>query len=178
MKQLDKIPLQLSPQWIADYCHGMRRSTSSVEKRLAALDSLQTFIRTVIETVYLDNEVYKQIVAILASSIEEARVELTESGVRRLSRAFEQHKVIDVAVLFNSMSRSGFWEILTQTVNQMEQNVSEDCSLWAQSWLSEARSRGEKASPYPDAIDFEAAGINIGEYTAMTDVCKYMDQVR
>jgi hypothetical protein len=45
---------------------------------------------------------------------------------------------------------------------------------WASGWLLQAKQRAQHASPYPDAIDFNAAGIDASEYLAMADLCGYL----
>ncbi len=45
---------------------------------------------------------------------------------------------------------------------------------WASGWLIQAKQRAQQASPYPDAIDFKAAGIDVSEYAAMTDLARYL----
>jgi hypothetical protein len=170
----DKVIIQLSSQWIGDYCQEMKRSTATVEKRLVALDALLTFISKAIDPAFMKNESYEQIKVILSTHLEQARTELMEEGTLRLARALQQHDVAQVAKLFITLSRSGFWEVLTQVFNRMDEGLQAGVTAWAFRWLDETKSRGEQASPYPDTINFAAAGISIEEYTVMTDICHYL----
>jgi hypothetical protein len=45
---------------------------------------------------------------------------------------------------------------------------------WASDWLTQTRQRAQQASPYPDAIDFRAAGLDVSEYSAMTDLGRFL----
>lgn len=152
----------------------MRRSTASVEKRLIALDALLTFVGAAVDPVFLRDETFEQIKSTLSAHIEQARAELMNENTLRLSAAFKQQDVAQIAVVFGSLSRSGFWGLLSQAMNRLGEGEREDMSRWAIGWLDEMKRRGEQASPYPDSIDFAAAGIDIAEYTAMTDLCKYI----
>ena len=46
---------------------------------------------------------------------------------------------------------------------------------WASHWSGDARHKAEQASGYPDALDFNTAGIAIEEFQAMLDVSRYLD---
>ena len=175
LKLSDKITLQITPAWISDYCQEIQRSTATSEKRLVALDALLTFISAAVDPVFLKDEAYEHIKKMLSAEVEGARRELMEERSLLLYRAFELQDVAKIAFIFNSLSRGGFWDLLTQTMSRMDEGLRKELSAWAIRWLDETTSRGEQASPYPDTIDFVSAGIDISEYTAMTDLCKYID---
>ncbi|MEN8169227.1 MAG: hypothetical protein ABFS08_03305 [Pseudomonadota bacterium] len=175
MKLTDKVSLHLTPSGISAYCDELQRSTATPEKRLIALDALRTFIITAVEPEFINDETFERIKAILLSEIERASAELMEVNLRLLAAALQRHDISKISQLFNSLSRSGFWEILTLAMSRMDATPRKEVSMWASQWLEEAKRRGEEASPYPDSIDFVAAEIEITEYTAMTDIGKYLD---
>lgn len=174
---LDRVQFQITPNWIEDYCQGMKRSTTAVEKRLVALDAVRTFISEVCDPELLHNETLGQIKAILEQHIEEARKELMAESALCLASALEQHDVQQIAKLFITLSRSGFWQALNQSTDRMGYARMGEITSWAVRWLEEKKQQGEQASPYPDAIDFSAAGIDVSEFTAMTDLCKYLSSL-
>lgn len=171
----DKLQLQLSPAWMADYCKGLVRSTATVEKRLVALDAVMTFIGAAAGSALLNDKNLEQIKGCIESYIEAARSELMAESIARLSIALQQHDVAVISRIFTELSRSGFWAVLTQTMEGIEPARRDDVVRWSLAWLAETKRQGEEASPYPDSIDFKTAGIDIAEYTAMTDLCKYVE---
>lgn len=177
LKIPEKLLLQISPVWFEDYCQGMRRSTTTVEKRIVALDALQTFISAAIGPELVNSETHERIKATLSLHIEQARSDLMAESAARVATALEQHDVAQIARLFVSLSRSGFWEALSQSMEGIGQVRREEISAWAVYWLKEKKQQGEQSSPYPDAIDFAAAGIDVSEYTAMTDLCNYISSL-
>ena len=46
---------------------------------------------------------------------------------------------------------------------------------WVISWAGEAKQQAEKASGYPDALDFKKADIDIEQYQAMTDIAYFFN---
>ena len=171
----NKLELQFSPEWMAEYCKGLVRSTATVEKRLVALDAVMTFIGAAAGPALLNDKTFEQTKECIGAYIEEARSELMVESIARLSIALQQHDVAVISRIFAELSRSGFWEVLTQTMERMQPALREDVVTWSLAWLAETKRRGEEASPYPDSIDFKTAGIDIAEYTAMTDLCKYVE---
>lgn len=170
----EAVQLRISPAWIEDYCQCIKRSTITVEKRLVALDTLRTFISAASGPELLHNETCVQVKTILGQHIEKARDELMAESAFSIAAALEQHDVGQIVKLFTSLSRSGFWQALIQSTDRMEDTRLEEITAWALQWLKEKKRQGEQASSYPDAIDFASAGIDVSEFTAMTDLCKYL----
>lgn len=170
----ERLQLQLSPGWVEEYCQGLMRSTATVEKRLVALDALKTFISAAAGPALQNDKSFLKIIESVTSYLEAARAELMDEAVSRLSIALQQHDVARIAAIFTELSRSGFWDVLTQTMERMEAAQRQEVATWSLEWLEQTKRRGEEASPYPDTIDFAAAGINIAEYTSMVDLCKFV----
>lgn len=173
-KMSEAVQLRFSPAWIEDYCQGIKRSTIAVEKRLVALDALRTFISAASGPELLHDETFVQVKTILGQHIENARDELMTESALSIAAALGQHDVGEIAKLFTSLSRSGFWQVLILSTDRMEDSRLKEITAWAVQWLEEKKRQGEQASSYPDAIDFSAAGIDVSEFTAMTDLCKYL----
>lgn len=170
----DSLELQLSPGWVDEYCRGLIRSTATAEKRLVALDALQTFISAAAGPALLRDKTLEQIKTSITAYIEVARAALMDEAITRVSIALQQHDVARIAGVFTELSRSGFWDVLRRTMEGMEAAQWQEAARWSLAWLEQTKRRGEEASPYPDTLDFAAAGIDIAEYTSMVDLCKFV----
>jgi hypothetical protein len=170
------ITLTLTAEWLDGYCRDLLRRTTSLEKRVTALDALQTFVTIATEPGEQATPGFAAIRATLAHNIDQARAELLQEYADRLASALRRHEVTRAATLFTALSRDGFWQLLGPVEARLGPEATAQVVTWCRQWLTEARSRGTAHSPYPDAIDFKAAGIDITEYLMFTDLNKFFHQ--
>ena len=72
--------------------------------------------------------------------------------------------------IHQALSRNGFDSLLEQTIAGITLDNLQQISNWISRWCAEMTSRAQKASGYPDALNFKAAGIKFTEYSAMCDI--------
>lgn len=72
--------------------------------------------------------------------------------------------------LNGSLSRNGFYQILTDACQLMDSDKISAIAQWNIRWSEQAKQKAEQASGYPDALDFKKADINIEEYQTMSDI--------
>ena len=173
MSSTTTLQLHLTPAWFDEYCIKLQRSTATAEKRLAALDALQTFINAA-GPAPLNEKAFIEITTILTTHLTATRETLMNEGIYKVSRALEQQDARQLSVTFNSLSRAAFWEAVEKAIISMGTTARGEVTRWAHQWHKEATARGEEASPYPDSIDLKAAGIELSEYMAMSDLCNAM----
>ena len=167
------VHLNLTPERIERYCEELARTVSKPERRVAALDAVKTFLAAMADAGEQADPAFVEVKAILARHFDSAREALQREQTVRLAEALRQQKLSSITAIYQSVSRDGFWQLLTGAEHGLETALSHQIGEWCREWLAQARERSEKASPYPDAIDFQAAGIDVGEYTAMTDLARF-----
>lgn len=168
------ITLQLTAGSIDAYCRDLARRSPSLEKRVAAIDALITFISTQTEPGEKAKGEFLSIRQTLLDHFEQAREALLDERARQLCEALQARRLPTIASLYASLSRDAFRAVLDRVSRELEADAMRSLRDWASDWLVRARERAAHASPYPDAIDFKAAGIDISEYLAMTDLCRYL----
>lgn len=174
MHSTNAITIQLTADGIDSYCRELVRRSPTPEKRVAALDALVTFISSQTDSGEQAKAEFVSIKKALLDHFEQAREALLEERAGRLHQALQARRLPDIAALYTSLSRDAFWTLLGRVEQQLDTATSDSLRTWASGWLTQARQRAQQASPYPDAIDFKAAGIDASEYLAMTDMCRYL----
>ncbi len=117
---------------------------------------------------------FQSIKQILLDHFEQARAALLNERAQRLLKALQAQSLPHIALLYASLSRDAFWALLGRVEPQVDAAALDAIRRWAFDWLTQAQQRAQQASPYPDAIDFKAAGIEVTEYSAMTDLARYL----
>jgi len=170
----DAITLHLTASGIDAYCRELARRSPTLEKRVAALDALITFISSQADAGVQASKEFAAIKQTLLQHFEQARAALLEERARRLQQALQNQHLPTITALYTSLSRDAFWTLLGQIERQLDRAALASLCHWAADWLSQARQRARQASRYPDAIDFHAAGIDATEYLAMNDLCRHL----
>lgn len=170
----DGIPLHLTTERVEAFCGRLAAQLHDHERRLAALHSLQTFIATAIDAREQNRPAYAAIREVLDRHAEQARAALLAHKSADLKRALHLRDAAALARLNRTLSRNGFWNTLAMTIDALPAAESSALADWATRWLNDARSRGEAASGFPDAIDFNKAGIDVAEYAAIGDLNRYL----
>ena len=173
MKDEGNIQLTLSAEVIDRYCRELARHMSKVEKRVAALDALNTFVAAVTDPGERSKPGYTAIKETLEHHFELARHELQNEHVRTLVDALGQRQLKRIVPIFNAFSRDGFRQLLVRAENELDTETCRSITQWCKEWLAQAKERSEEVSSFPDTIDFIATGIDVAEYTVMSDLYTY-----
>lgn len=169
----DPVALHLTASGIDTYCRELSRRAPSLEKRVTSLDALITFISAQTNAGEQAKPEYAAIKQTLLGHFEQARQELLDERSQRLLQAVKRHNLPAIAAIYTSLSRDAFWTLLGRVEQQLDTTAIDTLRNWAQEWMTQSKQRAQMASPYPDAIDFTAAGIDPTEYLVMSDVCRY-----
>ncbi len=173
MKDEGNIHFTLSVEGIDRYCRELARHTSTVERRVTALDALKTFVTTVTDPGEQSKPVFADIKETLEHHFELARYELQDEHSRSIVEALRERQLTRIVPIFNSLSRGGFRQLLVRAENILGKEASRNITEWCTEWLARAKERSEKVSTYPDTIDFNAAGIDVTEYMVMSELCTF-----
>lgn len=174
MPSTNAVTLQLTARGVDAYCRELSRRLPTPEKRVSAIDALITFISSQADAGEQAKAEFLSIRQTLLDHFEQAREALLNEHGQRLRRALQAQNLPHIAALHASLSRDAFWTLLGRTAQQLDNAALDSLRNWASGWLTQAKQRAQQASPYPDAIDFNAAGIDASEYLAMTDLCRYL----
>lgn len=166
----DTIQIQLTAQTIDSYCADLRRLTSRIEKRVIALDALKTFLTAVTDPGEQATPAFSVIRETLLRHFDTARAELMQEQSDVITNALRQRKLWRIVPVYNALSRDAFWTILISAKDMMGSEERGKIARWSYGWLQEVKDRSAQTSPYPDTIDFKGAGIEVAEYTAMSDI--------
>ncbi len=174
MRSTTAITLQLTAHGVDAYCRELARRSPTPEKRVAALDALITFISSQTEPGEQAKAEFLAIRKTLLDHFEQARAALLDARAERLQQALQARHLPDIATLYTTLSRDAFWTLLGLVEQRLDTAAMDALRSWASGWMTQAKQRAQQASPYPDAIDFKAAGVDASQYLAMTDLCRYL----
>lgn len=174
MRSTNAITLQLTASGVDAYCRELVRRSPTLEKRVAAIDAIITFLSTQTDVGEQAKAEFRSIKQTLLDHFEQAREALLNKRAQHLHQALQAHHLPSIAMLYTSLSRDGFWTLLGRVERQLDAAAQSALRGWAEGWLIQTKQRAQQSSPYPDAIDFKAAGIDVSEYLAMTDLCRYL----
>lgn len=169
----DRLHLELSATAIERYCHELARYQAKPEKRVAALDTLRTFIGAMATPGEQAKAEFSAINRILTDHFEQARAELLASQRVHLAAALNEQRLATIVSLYHALSRDAFWSLLDQTVSALALPAARQAAQWCSQWLVAVKERSAAHCPYPDTIDFRAAGIEVAEYAVMQDIHHY-----
>jgi hypothetical protein len=168
------ITLQLTAGGVDAYCRDLARRSATLEKRVAALDALITFISTQTDAGEQAKSEFVSIKQTLLDHFEQAREALLDERAQRLLQALQARHLPTITTLYTSLSRDAFWTLLGRVEAQLDGTSLTALRAWAANWMTQTQQCAQQASPYPDAIDFTSAGIDPSEYLAMTDLCRHL----
>lgn len=164
------IHIKLSPESVEIYCDELKRHTSRTEKRVIALDALMTFLSAVTDPGEQATPAFSEIKATLLRHFDTARTNLLQEQSETVTGALHQRKLWRILSVYNALSRDAFWTILVAAKDALGYEESNRIADWSREWLEEVKMRSAQTTPFPDAIDFKGAGIEVAEYMAMSDI--------
>ena len=107
---------------------------------------------------------------IINGHITNLRTELQAEQALALSIALRAADCATITKIHLDLSRNAFWQAAQTAIQQWDDMERTRIREWAQTWHNHAKSRALAASGYPDALNFQKAGISPQEYTAMADI--------
>lgn len=172
MNGVAPVTLQISATGLDTLCRRLATHSPRPEQRLAALSALQTFIAAAADSGQQASAAYAALRTVLDGHAEAAREAVLADNARHLRTALERRDVAALARLYRALSRGGFWTVLECSISTLAEATA--LHAWCEDWVNAARARGEAASGFPDAMDFAGAGIDVVEYSAMSDLATFL----
>lgn len=167
--------LTLTADSIEKHCAELKAQARSPAHLLTALMALQTCVTTHTPPGNQADPAYRDIQAALESHAAAARESLLEETASMLQTALVEQDRRAIMRAHAALSRNGFWQAVAQAARQIGAERLIQAGNWLESWCKHEKSRAQAASPYPDCLDFKAAGIDQKEYTAMDEIRRALD---
>lgn len=164
--------LSLSPEKLDAWCASMEMPNAA--HTLAVTVALQSFISTMIEPAQRATPTEAAIKAVLDKHAAHARERLLAENTAAIGAALSKRDSQALSRIHQSMSRRGFELASKQAIEEMKEETLHSATNWVLAWCADAKKRGEAASGFPDALNFELAGIDPAEYAAMKDAAIYL----
>lgn len=151
-------------------CDELAGKIANPAQLLAALSSLQTFIGAHTEPGEAAGEAYPRVRAILEEALEAARARVLAQQGAEIREAVEAGNAQALSQVYRSLSRNGFQQAAQQGYAAASPTQWRQGADWVRDWYTDAHQRASAASPYPDALDFDKAGIVREQYLAVQDL--------
>lgn len=165
--------LKIEADELERLCAQLLSRSRDLVKTQDSLVTLETFIKR-FGAGSDGSEAYRAIEAVMARYTEQAREQLLQQKMQELLQALKSRDTSAIALIHTPLSRNGFHLIAQQAMTQLTQAELDEIRQWAVVWTTEARKRADQYSPYPDAPDFRAVGIDRNVYLAMQDMSRYL----
>lgn len=168
------LSLKLDAKQLDAFCKKIisrSRNTANIHE---ALNVLEAFVST-FSSDSQGSDNYQDIQDCLKSYSAKTRDKLMHEKMLQLQQGLQQHNITLLANVYNSLSRNGFYQILSNATELIERNNIPEIAHWVINWSEDAKQKAEQASGYPDALDFKKANINIEEYQAMSDISYFFN---
>lgn len=173
---MEKLTLLLSSEQADAHCRTLVMQNRHSGQALAALVALQSFIAATANPVNKNGDVFQNIQRILEQHIATARKRVMEDNLARLLGALGEQNLGDIQSVHAALSRNGFHQTVLAAIQQLPDEALLSAATWVAEWHSDARTRAEAASPYPDAMDLGGAGISPARFAAMSELNTYLQE--
>ncbi|WP_198265551.1 hypothetical protein [sulfur-oxidizing endosymbiont of Gigantopelta aegis] len=174
MTKNNSLAFKVEPVELDAFCKKIIKRSRNAANIHEALVVLEAFVSSFSsDSQGADN--YRAIQNILKSHSEITRQSLMDEKILQLEQALRTHQVQMLADIYTSLSRNGFYQILSTAIGNIDKALIAEISLWVIRWANEAKIKAEKASGYPDALDFKKANIAIEHYQSMTDIAYFFN---
>lgn len=165
-----RIRLSISAAEAAALFRRLAAGAHSPAQALAAFTALETLLGCHTEPADQPLEAYAEIRRSLRAAIEEQRQRLLRQQTDALGDALGAGDVAGVARVHAALSREAFLQVAERCLTGLAGEVRTGYEVWITRWCAEAEERARGASPYPDAMDWDSAGVSLGEFMAMRDL--------
>ena len=174
MTHSQPINISINSADLQNFCLNLIKCSQNISKTHNALITLETFISTFSQSSHGTQE-YQVIESTIKTITDQSRHTLLEKSTEDLIKALSQCNIIALTATHSSLSRNGFYQILQTTISQLSDDDIRLVMLWSANWIKEAKQLAQKASGYPDAMNFLKAGIRIEEFQAMSDIDRVLN---
>lgn len=171
----DALHLTLTADDIEKHCVELKAQSRSPAHLLSALVALQACITTHTPPGSQADPAFRDIQAVLENHAATARESLLEETATLLQTALLEQDRRAIMRAHAALSRNGFWQAVARAARQPGAGHFEQAANWLASWCEEMKARAQAASPYPDSLDFRAAGIDPKAYAAMDETRRALD---
>lgn len=166
----NQISLLLSPEKTQEQCLIVINQARNSSHALAILIALQSFVAATAQPSERDTQAHRKIKEVIEGHAAALRIQLMNEHASTLADAISAKDWTVVTRIHGNFSRSGFWQAAQQAILKLDAAEQDQARSWARAWYTEAKSRALAASGYPDALNFQKAGISPQEYAAMMDL--------
>lgn len=177
-KQSQNITLLLSPETIHAQCLFAIQQARNTSHALASLIALQTFVSATAQADDRESPAHRAIREIIAGQASILRERLLAEHAHALADAMRKQSCAEITRIYDELSRNGFWQVAQIATAKLDAAEQARAKAWVSAWCADAKDRALAASGYPDALNFQKAGISAKEYAAMTDSNKYMENIQ
>lgn len=168
------ISLLLSPDSIDAQCLFAIGQARNPSHALATLIALQAFVAATVLPSERYTPAYDAIKSIIGKHAAAVRALLLAQQAAALAESIRRKDCAAIARIHGDISRNGFWQAAQQAIGQLDGTTLTAAREWAHHWCLDAKSRALAASGYPDALNFDKAGVSPHEYAAMTELLSYL----
>jgi len=173
----NQITLLLSPETIQAQCPFAIQQARNTSHALASLIALQTFISATAQPDDRESPAHHAIREIIAGQAAILRERLLAEHGIALGDAMRAQDCAEITRTYDELSRNGFWQVAQIAAGKLDVMEQAATKTWLLAWCTDAKDRALAASGYPDALNFQKAGISPKEYAAMTDLNNYMQNI-
>ncbi len=162
----------MEAQQLNAFCKKIISRSRNISNIHEALNVLEAFV-SAFAADSQGSDSYNEVQSVIKSHSEKTREKLMQEKIQQLRDGLLQKNRTLLASVYNSISRNGFYQNLTQATSAIDADEIPDIAAWVLQWSNDARQKAEQASGYPDALDFKKAGIAIDEYQTMSDIAYF-----
>jgi len=174
MPNKQSIRLTVNAEKLQDFCNQLLKRSRDMTKTHDALVTLESFICVFGRDSHGTKE-YQLIETTIKKITEFSREQLLKKNTLDLICALQQCSASRLAEIHMPLSRNGFYQILQTAIEALSDDEIRLLMLWSENWLKEATELAQKASGYPDAMDFKKAEISFEEFQAITDIDRVLN---
>jgi hypothetical protein len=165
-----RIHLQLGLAQAGALFERVLQGAHSPSQALAGLNALALLLGSHTDELDQRGQAYADIRALLSGYLEQARERLLGEQAALLGQGLVVIDPAMVARVHATLSREAFFQAVARCGQDLPAERLASLRGRVQAWCVDAERRARDASPYPDAMDWQAAGILAGEYLAMQDL--------
>ena len=168
------INISINAEDLENFCQKILKRSRDITKTHDALITLESFISVFGRSSHGTKE-YKIIENTIKNITDFSRQKLLEKNTTNLIEALKLCNAKSLASIHTPLSRNGFYQILQSAIEKLTDDDIRLVMLWSGNWVKEASELAQKASGYPDAMDFKKADISIEEFQAISDIDRVLN---
>jgi hypothetical protein len=174
MPNKQSIQMTIDATELENFCKKILNRSRDITKTHDALITLESFISIFGRSCHGTKE-YQLIENTINKITENSRQLLLEKNTLDLIESLKQCNAKTLAFIHTPLSRNGFYQILQIAIEKLTDDDLRLVMIWSANWLKEATEMAQKASGYPDAMDFKKAQISFEEFQAITDIDRVLN---